>query len=54
MQKESMKYLYIIGIDQYQLNMLLGNKHKDTIAVFLFGLALLSNDQWEMLDFIYS
>ena len=54
MQQESTKYLYIIGIDQYQLNMLLGSKHKDPIAVLPFALALLPNHQGEMLHFIYS
>lgn len=43
MKQESIKYLYIIGIDWYQLNVLLGSKHKDTVAIFSFGLALLPN-----------
>lgn len=33
MQQDSIKYLYIIDIDQYQLNVLLGSKHR-TLQLF--------------------
>jgi len=44
-QQASIKYLDITDIDQSQLTMLLCSKHKDTIAVFVIGPALLPNHQ---------
>lgn len=35
MQQESIKYVYIKGIDQYQLKGLIEGKHNGTVAAFL-------------------